>query len=182
MKTHYLLRYGMALAGAAVQLSICHTQAFTFSLQEQGGLTGFVNTGSGTVTITPLGTDHWQVTVQDTRIGNPITAGLSLAYIEPEPVGGFTAYNNIQVLSVTPGTAIFDVLSDEISPYANIVPNGATVPIQNTDNQPISLTFTDIADTVPEPGFASLLLGGATLLFLKGRSARRFGAFPGSIK
>ena len=162
-----MLRCGLALTGAVLQLSALHTRAFTFSLQEQGGLTGLVNGGGGLVTINPLGTDHWQVIVQDTRIGNPISAGLSLAYIEPEPVGGFTAYNNVQVLSVSPGIATFDVVSDEISPYANIVPNGASVQIQGTDIDTISLRFTDFADTIPEPGFASLFLGGTVLLFLK---------------
>jgi hypothetical protein len=180
MKTSYLIRYGTALVGAVVHLSICPTHAFTFSLQEQGGLTGFVNSGSGTVTINPLGADHWQVIVQDARIGNPIGAGLSLAYTEPEPVGGFTAYNNIQVLSVTPGTAIFDVLSDEISPYSTIVPNGVTFQIQNTDIQPIGLNFNDFADTVPEPGFATLILGGGALLLLKGGSVWRVSPTPGA--
>jgi hypothetical protein len=174
MKTPSLIHYGLALAGVVVHLSTFHTRAFTFSLQEQGGLTGFVNGGGGSVTINPLGTDHWQVIVQDARIGNSNSPSLSLAYPEPELVGGFTAYNNVQVLSVSPGTAIFDVLSDEISPYSTIVPNGATFLIQNTDVQPISLNFIDYADTVPEPSVASLVLSGATLLFLKrGRGHHR---------
>jgi hypothetical protein len=118
-----------------------------------------------------LGTDHWQVTVQDPGIGNPISAGMSLAYIEPETVGGNTAYNNIQVLSVVPGTATFDVLSDEISPYATILPDSTVAPIQATDNQTLYLRFTDVADLVPEPGSAGLLLCGAALLLCRWRRA-----------
>jgi hypothetical protein len=167
MKTSSLIHYGLALAGAVVHLSAFNTQAFTFSLDEQGGLTGFVNGGGGLVTIANLGTDHWKVTVQDARIGAPIGAGLSLAYTEPELVGGFTAYNNVQVLSVVPGQATFDVLSDEISPYAVPVQNGFPFQIQSTSIEPIILKFTDYADTVPEPSVASLFLGGAALLFLK---------------
>jgi len=167
MKTSTLIHYGLALAGVVVHLSTFNTQAFTFSLDEQGGLTGFVNGGGGSVTINPLATDHWQVTVQDARIGAPIGAGLSLAYTEPELVSGYTAYNNIQVLSVSPGTAIFDVLSDEISPYSITLPNGVPFQIQNTSIEPIVLKFTDYADTVPEPSVASLFLGGATLFFLR---------------
>ena len=168
------------MAGAVVHLSTFHARAFTFSLDEQGGLTGFVNGGGGSVTISLLGTDHWQVMVQDARIGAPIGAGLSLAYIEPEPVSGFTAYNNVQVLSVSPGIALFDVLSDEISPYANIVPNGAPIQIQSTSIEPIVLRFTDYADSVPEPSVASLFLGAAALLFLKRSPARRFCPFLGA--
>ncbi len=167
MKTSSVLHYGLALAGVVVHLSTFHARAFTFSLDEQGGLTGFVNGGGGTVTINLLGTDHWKVTVQDTRIGAPIGAGMSLAYTEPELVGGRTAYNNIQVLSVSPGTAIFDVLSDEVSPYAVTLPNGVSFQIQNTSVEPIILKFTDYADSVPEPSVASLLLGGTALFFLK---------------
>jgi hypothetical protein len=167
MKTSSVLHYGLALAGIAVHLSTFNTRAFTFSLDEQGGLTGFVNGGGGTVTINLLGPDHWQVTVQDSRIGAPIGAGMSLAYTEPELVGGYTAYNNIQVLSVSPGTAMFDVLSDEISPYATILPNAVPFQIQNTSIEPIVLKFTDYADSIPEPSVASLFLGGAALLFLK---------------
>jgi hypothetical protein len=155
------------MAGIAVHLSTFHARAFTFSLDEQGGLTGFVNGGGGTVTINLLGTDHWKVIVQDTRIGAPIGAGMSLAYTEPELVAGHTAYNNIQVLSVSPGTAVFDVLSDEISPYATILPNAVPFQIQNTSIEPIVLKFTDYADSIPEPSVTSLFLGGAALLFLK---------------
>jgi hypothetical protein len=177
MTNSSLIRCGLALVAANLCLSTFNTQAFTFSLQEQGGLTGSVGPGGGgSVTISPLGVDHWQVTLTDSRIGNSNSPTFSLAYTEPELVGGRTAYNNVQVLTVSPGIATFDVLSDEVSPYATVVPNGATVPIQSTDLQPISLVFTDIADTVPEPGFASLFLGGAVLVLLN--RARRRG--PGS--
>ena len=177
MKTSTLLHHGLALASVVVHLSTFHARAFTFSLDEQGGLTGFVNGGGGSVTINLLGPDHWQVTVQDARIGTPIGAGMSLAYTEPELVGGYTAYNNIQVLSVSPGNAIFDVLSDEISPYATILPNAVPFQIQNTSIEPIVLKFTDYADSVPEPSVASLVLGGAALIFL-GR-VRRHGHLGG---
>jgi hypothetical protein len=102
---------------------------------------------------------------------------MSLAYTEPELVGGYTAYNNIQVLSVSPGTAIFDVLSDEISPYATILPNGVPFQIQNTSVEPIVLKFTDYADSIPEPSVASPFFSGTTLLFLKRRSACRLRPF-----
>src|ERR1051325_6281965 len=161
-----LLRRGLVLVGVIAHLSTGNLQAFTFTLQEQGGLTGFVNGGGGSVLITPIGTDHWQVIVQDARIGNPINPTFSLAFIEPEPVGGFTAYNNIQVLSVVPGTATFDVLSDEISPYSSVFPNAATALIQNTDVEGIFLKFVDTADSVPEPGSASLLVAGTVLIWL----------------
>ena len=55
---------------------------------------------------------------------------------------GLTAYNNVQVLSVAPGTATFDVLSDEFSPYATIIPNNTTAPIQNTSLQMINCNLT----------------------------------------
>ena len=80
-----------------------------------------------------------------------------------------TAYNNLQVFSISPGNLNFDVLSDEFSPYSTIVPNGNTAPFQNTDMGPIFLTFNDIADTVPEPGAVSLLLAGGVLLLFKRR-------------
>jgi hypothetical protein len=161
------------LASAAFCLAFFDARAFTFSLHEQGGLTGFVNGGGGTVTISPFAPDHWQVTLQDPRIGNSNAAPLSLAYIEPETVGGQTAYNNIQVLSVVPGTAVFDVLSDEISPYAMIVADGAVIPIQATDIETINLRFTDVADVIPEPASATLLLGGGALLWLRRSGKRR---------
>ena len=72
----------------------------------------------------------------------------------------------MQVLSVLPGHATLDVLSEEISPYAVTVQNGFPFQIQNTSVEPIILKFTDYADTVPEPSVANLFLGGA-LLFLK---------------
>jgi hypothetical protein len=165
---YYILFYLALLAGIPFS-----SRAVTFSLHEQGGLTGFVNGGGGSVFISPTGTDHWLVTLQDSRIGNPISAGVSLAYTEPETVGGNTAYNNIQVLSVVPGTATFDVLSDEISPYATIVADGLVFPIQLTDNETIYLKFTDVADTIPEPASASLLLcAGALVLRRQRRSSR----------
>jgi hypothetical protein len=92
--------------------------------------------------------------------------------VEPETVAGLTAYNNVQVLSVSPGVATFDVLSDEFSPYSTIVPNGIPNPIQNTDIEMISLKFTDVADSVPEPGSASLVAGGALLLWLRRAAGR----------
>jgi hypothetical protein len=166
MNIFALIRRTLVLLATVLHLSTLDTQAFIFSLQEQGGLSGSVNGGGGSVVVNPIGVDHWTVTVQDARIGNPITA-VSLAYVEPETVGGYTAYNNVQVLSVVPGTAVFDVLSDEISPYSTIAPNGATFLIQNTDSQPIFLTFTDLADTIPEPSSAGLFFGGALLVWLR---------------
>jgi hypothetical protein len=148
------------------------TPALTLSLQEQGGLSGLVVGGGGTVTITTLATDHWQVTLQDPRIGNPTSPSFNLAFIEPETVAGMTAYNNIQLLNIVPGTAVFDVLSDEFSPYSTIVPNGNAAPIQNTDVDLLSIKFTDFADTVPEPGSYSLLLGGAVLVSVRRQSGR----------
>jgi hypothetical protein len=147
--------------------------ALTLSLQEQGALTGFVVGGGGAVTITPTATDHWQVTLQDPRIGNAINPNFNLAFVEPETVAGMTAYNNVQLLNLVPGVAVFDVLSDEFSPYSTIVPNGNSAPIQNTDIDLISIKFTDFADSVPEPGTVSLLLCGALLLLARRQANNR---------
>ena len=155
------------MVAAAFQLCTWNTQAFTISLQEQGALTGSIVGGGGSVIITPLATDHWSVTVQDPRIGNPISPPFNLAFVEPETVSGLTAYNNLQVLSTSPGTINFDVLSDEFSPYSTTVQNGGTAPFQNTDIQMVSVMFTDFADSVPEPGSFGLLAVGSVLILLK---------------
>jgi hypothetical protein len=182
MKSPTLSNHLLLLSWAVLCCARVNSSAFTFSLHEQGGLTGFVNGGGGTVTVNPLGTDHWQVFVQDSRIGNSNAVPLSLAYIEPELVGAYTAYNNIQVLSVVPGTAVFDVLSDEISPYSTIMPDGGVAPIQPTDNETIYLRFTDTADMIPEPSSISLLLGGSALLLFRRSGWRRQPGVQGSEK
>lgn len=144
--------------------------AFTLALQEQSGLIGAISGGGGPVVITPVGPDHWTVSVSDPRIGNPTSPTLNLAFIEPELVGGLTAYNNVQVLSVNPGVAVFDVLSDEFSPYSTVVANNTSFLIQGTDIEPIFMKFNDIADTIPEPQVAGLLLASTALLvFLRTR-------------
>ena len=172
MNTSSLLRRTSLILGTVFQLSILDSQAFNFTLHEQSGLTGFINGGGGgTVVITPIGTDHWTVTVTDPRIGNSTSPTLSLAFIEPELVSGMTAYNNVQVLSVNPGVAVFDVLSDEFSPYSTIVPNNTPAQIGTTDIDPIILRFNDMSD-VPEPGIASLLVGTPAILLFAGRRAR----------
>jgi hypothetical protein len=157
----------------ALFLVTFRANAITIFLQEQGGLTGSLNGGSGTITINQVATDHWHVIVQDPRIGNPINPGFSLAFTEPETVFGLTAYNNVQMLSVTPGVAHFDVLSDEFSPYSTILPNGAVSPFQNTDVEMISMKFTDFADSVPEPGTGILSLMGVLLLARKASAEAR---------
>jgi hypothetical protein len=154
------------LTSALLCSAAFNSSAFTFSLHEQGGLTGFVNGGGGTVTINLLGPDHWQVMVADARIGNATGPVFSLAYIEPELVLGNTAYNNIQVLSVGPGLATFDVLSDEISPYSTMLADSTVFPIQATDIETINLRFTDVADTIPEPASGMLLGLGAAGVWL----------------
>ncbi len=152
-----------AAAGPAIALLLSTTsvRAFTFTLQEQGSLTGFVNGGGGSVIITSLGSDHWQVDVIDSRIGTSLNPTINLAFIEPELVSGMTAYNNIQVLSVVPGQATFDVLSDEFSPYSTVIPNNTPALIQNTTIEPIYLRFNDFADGVPEPAATTFLVGSA---------------------
>ena len=170
MKIPFLSHRTSALASVVLCCAL-PASALTVSLQEQGSLTGFVVGGGGTVSVSPLGTDHWQVTVQDAAIGNPTGPGMNLAYTELETVRGLTAYNNILVLSVVPGTATFDVISDEPSPYAIVLPDSAVFPIQTTDIQTVNLQFTDVADSVPEPSSAGLLFGGALLLFWRARRA-----------
>ena len=160
------------LIGTVLQLATLDSQAITFALQEQGGLTGFVIGGGGSVVITPTGTDHWIVSVTDARIGNATAPTLNLAFIEPELVSGMTAYNNVQVLSVNPGIAVFDVISDEFSPYSMILANNTTSLIQGTDIEPISIRFNDIADNIPEPGIASLLGAGVVMLLFSRRRGR----------
>jgi hypothetical protein len=167
MNISTLLRSGLVSAAAVLHLSTFDSQAFTISLQEQGGLTGVVSGGGGSVIINPMAMDHWKVTVLDPRIGNPLNPSFNLAFVEPETVANLTAYNNVQVLSVSPGTLVFDVLSDEFSPYMNIAPNGSTSPFQNTDIDMVSLKFMDFADSVPEPGSASVFLIGGVLALLK---------------
>ena len=160
---------------AWLTLGVCalslNTHAFTLTLQEQGGLTGAINGGGGPVIINPMGVDHWNVIVQDPRIGNAVGPASSLAFTEPETVFGLTAYNNILVLNVAPGLLSFDVLSDEFSPYAIIMPNATPAPLQNPDVEMITLRFVDFADAVPEPSVLSLLLGGG--LWLRCRRAAR---------
>ena len=133
MKISFLLRRASLLAAALLHFCTMHSQGFTISLQEQGALTGSIVGGGGSVTINQIGVDYWKVIVQDARIGNPTSPPSNLAFTEPETVSGMTAYNNLQVLSVSPGTLTFDVLSDEFSPYSTIVGNGATAPFQGTD-------------------------------------------------
>ena len=148
-------------------LATFRSGAFTLSLTEQGTLSGFIVGGGGVVTITPIGTDHWTVSIQDPRIGNPAGPPFALAFTEPETVNNLTAYNNIQLLSLSPGNALLDVLSDEFSPYANIFPNNATALVQSTDVEPFALKFNDIADSAPEPSSVTLLLGAGVLAYLK---------------
>jgi hypothetical protein len=159
------LRYGLVSVVLVLCLSALDGWAFTISLQEQGALTS-VGGGAGSLTISSIGTDHWSVAVTNASIGGPIGPGFNLAFVEPEQVSGMTAYNNVQVTLATSGVLIFDVLSDEFSPYATIVPNGGTAPLQNTSSGMISLQFTDFADSVPEPGIASFGLAGAVALLL----------------
>ena len=147
--------------------SAMHCSAFTLALQEQGALTGGIVGGGGSVLITPIATDHWQVTIQDPRIGNPAGPPLSLAFTEPETVNNLTAYNNIQLLSLSSGQAVLDVLSDEFSPYANIFPNASTALVENTDVEPFSLKFTDVADSAPEPNCGVLFLGAGIIAWMK---------------
>jgi len=167
----------MAFLGAVICLVAVNSHAFTVSLLEQGNLTGFVVGGGGTVTINPIAADHWSVTVTDPRIGNAVGLPFNLAFTEPETVFGLTAYNNLQVFSMSPGVLTFDVLSDEFSPYSTVVPNMATAPFQNTDIDLVSIKFTDIADSAPEPGTATLFLAGVAVILLKrfhpGRSVRQ---------
>jgi hypothetical protein len=144
--------------------------AFTVAFQEQGGLNGLIVGGGGSLSISNIGPDHWQITLQDSRIGNPTGPSARLAFIEPETVSGFTAYNNIQMLSLVPGVATFDILSDEFSPYATIVPNAGTAIFQPTDMDNIFLKFTDFADSVPEPGAVGIISIGLSLLWLKRRT------------
>src|ERR1043166_6277417 len=151
MQISSLLRRESLLVAAAFQLCTWNTQAFTISLQEQGALTGSIVGGGGAVIITPLGTDHWSVNVQDPRI---VTA------LSPP-------FNNLQVLLTSPEPITFDVLSDEFSPYSTTVQNGGTAPFQNTDIQMVSVMFTDFADSVPEPGSFGLLAVGSVLILLK---------------
>jgi hypothetical protein len=167
MKTPSFILRAFLVLGILAQITTTETHAITIFLQEQGPLTGFLNGGTGSVIINQTATDHWNVIVQDPRIGHPINPNFSLAFTEPETVSGMTAYNNVQVLSVAPGIATFDVLSDEFSPYSTIVANGGTSFIQNTDVEMISMKFTDFADTVPEPTCGALLLSGVGLFFLK---------------
>ena len=169
------IRRRLLVVGVVLHLCAFTAHAFTISLHEQGGLTGFIMGGGNPLLITQTAVDHWSVTVQDPRIGNPINPTFNLAFVEPETVSGFTAYNNVQMLSVSPGTATFDVLSDEFSPYSTIVPNGGTNPFQNTDIQMISMTFMDLGDSVPEPASANLLLGGALLILFRRARGQRAG-------
>ena len=178
MNTSTFLRRALVLAAATLYVSSFETHAITLFLQEQGPLTGFLNGGTGSVLINQTAMDHWIVTIQDSRIGTPINPSFSLAFVEPETVSGFTAYNNVQVLSVAPGMATFDVLSDEFSPYSTTVQNGNTAMIQNTSIEPIFMNFTDFADSVPEPSSAVLLVGGSLLIWLK--RARGLTFLPGT--
>src|SRR5215467_8900987 len=82
-------------------LATFHAGAFTLSLTEQGSLSGSIVGGGGVVTTTPIATDHWTVTIQDPRIGNPAGPLFALAFTEPETVNNLTAYNNIQLLSLS---------------------------------------------------------------------------------
>jgi len=172
MKPHSMLRLGLAFTVLSSPLFAPLTHAFTFTLEERGGLTGSVVGGGGSVTIASIGPDHWQVTVADLRIGNQVGIPARMAFQEPELVSGLTAYNNVQLLSLTPGQAVFDVLSDEFSPYAVVIPNGASFPAVATDIQGISLRFIDHSDhDLPETGATALLLGAACLVL--GQRRRR---------
>jgi len=168
MKTFSLIQLGIISFCA---LASFNSEAFTLSLTEQGTLSGSIVGGGGLVTITPIATDHWTVTIQDPRIGNPAGPPFALAFIEPETVNNLTAYNNIQLLSLSPGSAVLDVLSDEFSPYANIFPNNATALVQSTDVEPFALKFNDFADSAPEPGsFTFLLAAGVVALSKRSRA------------
>jgi hypothetical protein len=74
------------------------------------------------------------------------------------------------MLSLVPGVATFDILSDEFSPYATIIPNAGTALFQPTDIDNIFLKFTDFADSVPEPGAVAIISIGLSLLWLKRRT------------
>jgi len=165
MKISSFIQLGILSLGAT--LTSFQSAAFTLSLTEQGTLSGFIVGGGGVVTITPIGTDHWTVSIQDPRIGNHAGPPFALVFTEPETVNNLTAYNNIQLLSLSPGSAVLDVLSDEFSPYANIFPNNGTALVQSTDVEPFALKFNDIADSAPEPSSVTLLLGAGVLAYLK---------------
>jgi len=167
MKTSSLARIPFTAVCIMINLFVLQCSGFTLALQEQGALTGGIIGGGGPVIITPIATDHWQVTIQDPRIGNPAGPPFALAFIEPETVNNLTAYNNVQLLSLSPGQAVLDVLSDEFSPYANIVPNGATALVENTDVQPFSLQFTDFADSAPEPNCGMLFVAAGLVAWWK---------------
>src|SRR5262245_21318238 len=107
MKISSFIQLGIFCLGAP--LSTFHSAAFTLSLTEQGTLSGSIVGGGGVVTIIPIATDHWTVSIQDPRIGNPAGPPFALAFTEPETVNNLTAYNNIQVLSLSPGNAVLDV-------------------------------------------------------------------------
>lgn len=164
MKSHSTLHQGLVIAALSFSLLAPQSHAFTFTLEERGALTGYVVGGGGTVTIASIGSDHWRVTVNDASIGNLVGIPARMAFVEPELVSGLTAYNNVQLLSLIPGQAVFDVLSDEFSPYAVVIPNGASFPAAATDIQGISLRFIDHSDhDLPETGTTALLLGAACL-------------------
>ena len=93
MNTPNLCRRACLLIGTVLQAASLDCHAFTLALQEQGGLTGIIVAGGGSVVITPTGPDHWTVSVMDPRIGNPTSPTVNLAFIEPELVSGMTAYN-----------------------------------------------------------------------------------------
>jgi len=101
----------------------------------------------------------------------PLNPCLVSAVSQAIEVNNLTAYNNIQLLSLSPGSAVLDVLSDEFSPYANIFPNNATALVQSTDVEPFALKFNDFADSAPEPGsFTFLLAAGVVALSKRSRA------------
>lgn len=170
MKPHSPLHLGMLITALSSLLLVPQLHAFTFTLEERGGLTGYVVGGGGSVSIASIGPDHWQVTVTDASIGNQVGIPARMAFMEPELVAGLTAYNNIQLLSLNPGQAVFDVLSDEFSPYAIVIPNGASFPAVATDIQGINLRFIDHSDhNVPEGGTTALLLGLSWIVIRRNR-------------
>src|SRR5258706_1274105 len=86
-----LLNISLIIA-AVLQLCTLNSPAFTISLQEQGSLTGSIVGGGGSVIINPIASDHWSVTVQDMRIGNPTNPPSNLAFIEPTTLIAMTAF------------------------------------------------------------------------------------------